>query len=364
MKIPNSISDLWKAPAILLSQYKRSDLPVLGYTCNNIPEELIIAAGLQPFRISNVGANQSALTPSFTCPFASATLENMLKLEEFFSGFAIAHTCDPMWRLYDILKKKISKPLFLLRPPHNTDNELSLSFLRLEFNRFKEFLDKNFEARIDDDSLSKSIKLCNETRDLLKGIYLLNEGVNCKISGFDRFQLVLAGMWMRKAELNSLLKALVVNNEKACDGVRVHVNGTVIYDLNLIKAIGESGGFVASDDLCTGSRYFWNNVEDSQDHFSALAHRYLKKPLCPAQDPLHRRLGFIDDMVEKFQIQGVVTFAEKFCDPIFFDSVHIRNNLAKKGIPSLFVDYENPTQEIGRIRTRLEAFIESVGGGS
>ena len=363
MQIPNSICDLWKDPTALLSRYKHSDSPVLGYTCSSIPEEIMIAAGFQPFRISNIGANPSALTPSFTCPFASATLENMLKLEEFFSGFVIAHSCDPMWRLYDILKKKISKPLFLLRLPHNANNELSLGFLTMEFIRFKEFLNKNFEARINDDSLINSIKLCNETRDLLRSIYMLNEGHNCRISGFDRSQLVLASMWMQKAELNSLIKALVFNNERTCDGVRVHVNGTVVYDLNLMKAIGESGGFVASDDLCTGSRYFWNNVKESQDPLSALADRYLKKPLCPAQAPLLDRLDFINDMVEKFQIQGVVTFAEKFCDPISYDSVHIRNKLAEKGIPSLFIDYENPTQEIGRIKTRLEAFIESIGDG-
>jgi len=362
MTIPSDIRDLCKNPAAIVSEYRDSGVKVIGYTCSYVPEELIISAGLQPYRISNVGANVSALTPSFVCPFASAVLENMLRLEDFFSGFVLAHTCDPMWRLYDIMKKKISKHLFLLRVPHDTENELSLDFFRKEILRFKEFLEENFEAKIDDTALLSSIGLCNESRNLLKSIYMLNSDGNYKISAFDRLHLVLASMWMPKAELNARIRASTFNNSEIGGNVRLHVNGTTVYDLDLIKAIEDSGGFVASDDLCTGSRYFWSNVEKSQDPFSALAYRYLKRTPCPSQGPLEERLEYINLMIREFKAQGVITFTERFCDPILYDSVHIRNMLAKNGIPITVVDYENPTQEIGRIKTRVEAFIESIGG--
>ena len=362
MTIPNNVRDLCKNPATILNQYKNSGVKVIGYTCSYVPEELIISAGLQPYRITNVGATTSALTPSFVCPFASAVLENMLRLENFFSGFVLAHTCDPMWRLYDIMKKKISKPLFLLRVPHDTENELSLDFFRKEILRFKEFLEENFEVKIDDNALFSSIGLCNKSRSLLKSIYTSNSDGNYKISAFDRFHLVLASMWMPKAELNAQVKALTLNNSETDGNVRLHVNGTTVYDLNLIRAIEESGGFVASDDLCTGSRYFWSNVEKSQDPISALAYRYLKRTPCPSQGPLGVRLEYINFMVREFRAQGVITFTERFCDPILYDSVHIRNMIAKNGVPTIVIDYENPALEIGRIKTRVEAFIESIGG--
>ncbi len=362
MTIPSDIRLLCKNPAAILSRYKNSGVKVIGYTCSYVPEELIISAGLQPYRISNIGANTSALTPSFICPFASATLENILKLEDFFSGFIIAHTCDPMWRLYDIVKKKTSKPLFLLRVPHNTDNELSLDFFRIEFIRFKNFLEKNFKIGIDDNVLFSSIELCNENRNLLKNIYMLNSGGKYRIDALNRFQLALAGMWMPKSECNAQIKALDFNDSKSYGNVRLHLNGTTIYDLDLIKIIEESGGFVASDDLCTGSRYFWSIVEKSKDPISALAYRYLKRTPCPSHGPLQHRLEYIDFMIKEFNVQGVITFAERFCDPILYDSVHIRNMLNKNGIPAMVIDYENPAQEISRIKTRVEAFIESIGG--
>jgi len=362
MEVPSDIRNLCRNPAALLNRYKDSEVNVIGFTCSYVPEELIISAGPQPYRISNTRANVSALTPSFVCPFASAVLENMLRLEDFFSGFVVTHTCDPMWRLYDILKKKTSKPLFLLRVPHNTDNELSLDFFKTELVRFKEFLSENFEINIDEDALCKSIELCNENRNLLKSIYMLNSGGKYRICALDRFQLALASMWMPKSEVNAQIKALDFHDCKSDNNVRLHLNGTSVYDLDLIKIIEESGGFAASDDLCTGSRYFWSNVEKSNDPISALAYRYLKRTPCPSHGPIEDRLEYVNFMTKEFNVQGVVTFAERFCDPILYDSVHIRNMLTKNGIPSMLIDYENSTQEIGRIKTRVEAFIESIGG--
>jgi benzoyl-CoA reductase subunit C len=361
MTVPDDISDSCKNPTGIPSHYKNIGVKVLGYTCSYVPEELIISAGLQPYRIPNIGANVSPLTPSFVCPFASAVLENTLKNEEYFSGFIVAHTCDPMWRLYDILKKKTSKPIFLLRVPHNTEDDLSLEFFKKELYRLKNFLEENFEVKIGDHALLEAIILCNENRNLLKSIFMSNNEGKYISDGSDRFQLTIASMWMPKAELNTKIRAWKPSVKKT-GKIRLHLNGTAIYDLNLIKAVEDSGGFIASDDLCTGSRYFWNNVEDSGEPLSAIAYRYLKRTPCPPQSPIESRLEYINFMVKSFKVHGVITFTERFCDPTLYDSVHLRDMLIKDGIPITVIDYENPTQEIGRIKTRVEAFIESMGG--
>ncbi len=359
VKIPTCIAELSKNPTAILNHYQDSGVEVIGYTCSYVPEELILSGGMQPYRIPDIGGDRNAYTPSFVCPFASATLDNILRLEHMFSGFVLAHTCDPMWRLYDILKKKISKPLFLLRVPHNTENELSLNFFRMEIIRLRTFLEENFHTQIDDDALSDSIKLVNESRDLLRNIYMLNSDGKYANSGFERFQLVLACMWMPKADFNNEMKKLNPNT-KVNKGLRLHLTGTTVYDLNLIRAVEEAGGFVASDDLCTGSRYFWTNVKNSKDPILALSRRYLGKPPCPSQSPLEKRLEHIRLMTNQFKVQGVLTLAHRFCDPTLYDSVHLGNMLETNRIPHMVIEYENPSQEIGRIKTRVEAFIESM----
>jgi benzoyl-CoA reductase subunit C len=231
----------------------------------------------------------------------------------------------------------------------------------MEFVRFKKFLEEKFRVKISGKALSNSIRLCNESRSLLKNIYLLNSDSKYKIDASIRFQLVLAGMWMPKLDFNEQVKALEFNSDEKHGNVRLHVNGTAIYDLNLISIMEEAGGFVASDDLCTGSRYFWSNVEKGSSLMSALAHRYASRTPCPSHGPLNHRLDYIKLMVRKFNVQGVVTLSGRFCDPILYDSVHIRNMLTEMDIPVAVIDYERPSQEINRIKTRIEAFIESIG---
>lgn len=355
------IDELYSNPLAILKQYRDSGVEVIGYTCSYTPEELIIASGLQPYRVSSLNASLSSLTPSFICPLARMLLNNIIRLKDFFSGFVVTHTCDPMWRLYDILKKKISKPLFILRVPHNTDNDLSLEFFRRELLRLKGFLEEQFKASIQYDSLVNAVNLCNENRGLLKDIYMRNSNGEYFMNGFKRLQAVMTGMWIPKTKHNSLLRNMILT-PASYGGVRVHVNGTAIYDLSLIKAIEEANGFIASDDLCTGTRYFWFNVEESQDLVSSIAFRYLRRTPCPSMHPLHDRIKYLEFMVREFKVQGVITFTGRFCDPILYDYVHVKNTLKELGIPSTIIDYESIGQELGRIRSRVEAFIESIGG--
>lgn len=360
-----SISDLCRNPIKLLEKYKDSGINLLGYLCSYVPEELIISAGLQPYRIPNLQSNPSPLTPTFICQFASAVLENILKLEDFFSGFILVHTCDPMWRLYDILKKKVKKPVFFLRAPHNTESEISTDFFKMELLQLQKFLTKNFEVEVSIQTLSEAIQICNENRSLLKKIYLMNADGRYCIKAQDRFKLVLASMWLPKKDINAQIKAKALDHKSdnvEKNKVRLHINGTAIYDLNLFKIVEDAGCFIASDDLCTGSRYFWDNVEESEDPIYALARRYIQKTPCPSHSPLKKRLNYLDFMIEKFKVQGALTITGRFCDPMLYDAVHIKDMLVKNNVPTMLIDYENLEQETGRIKARVEAFIESLSG--
>lgn len=363
MRIKYDIHNICQNPESLLDSYQESGVSVIGYSCSYVPEEVVISARAQPYRIPDLGAERSPLTPNFVCPFAASVLSNMLRLEQYFSGFILAHTCDPMWRMYDILKKKTGKPIFFLRVPHNTDNPLSLQFFRKELIRLKKFLERSLGVKIQDDNLKKSIKICNKNRELLKNLYLSTPDTYCEVNPVERFRLILSSFWLPKEEHNIIIENAGIKLSKGCDyenKIRVHLTGTAIYHTGLIENIRELEGVVVSDDLCTGSRYFWHNVEESEDPISAIASRYLRKTPCPSHAPLEKRVEFIKFMVSRFKAQGVLIITGKFCDPLLYDIVHIREMLMKMGIPNAIVDYENLQQELSRIQTRIESFIEML----
>ena len=64
------------------------------------------------------------------------------------------------------------------------------------------------------------------------------------------------------------------------------IAGSDLDDPGFVKLIEDSGGLVVADDLCTGSRYFWEDV--SGDPLEALARRYLSPVLCARMHPYER----------------------------------------------------------------------------
>jgi benzoyl-CoA reductase subunit C len=365
MEAVEGLQSLRLDPFQVLEQHVDSGTKVVGYTCSYVPEEIIISAGFQPFRVPDIDSpdelGNADLMPSFVCQSCSSVLRNILRSEEYFDGFVIAHTCDPMWRAYDILKKKLAKPVFLLRIPHDTANESALRFFKQELSRLRNFCQTEFGAKIDDDSLGQAIDVCNENRSLLKGIYLSNAQGRHSIDSVDRLQITLASMWMPKSRCNAVLRALDSDTRKHDEEIRLHMSGTTLYDLSIVRTIEDQRGYVASDDLCTGSRYFWENVVKSEDLDSALAQRYLRKTPCPCNAPLQDRLEYIETMIKTFNVQGLITLTNRFCDPMLFDYVHIKSLLLRLGIPLLTLDYENVAREINRLKVRVEAFLEALG---
>ena len=60
--------------------------------------------------------------------------------------------------------------------------------------------------------------------------------------------------------------------------------------------------------------------------------------------------------------RGVVAHVIKFCDPYLARIPAIQNALRKKGIPLLVLEGDCTLRSLGQQRTRIEAFVEMLGG--
>jgi len=59
---------------------------------------------------------------------------------------------------------------------------------------------------------------------------------------------------------------------------------------------------------------------------------------------------------------GLIFLHLKFCEPENYDYNDMREGLNSAGIPNLRLETEFTNPSLGQIRTRLEAFIEMIGG--
>jgi len=74
-----------------------------------------------------------------------------------------------------------------------------------------------------------------------------------------------------------------------------------------------------------------------------------------------RRLNTIIDTVKEYKVDGVVLEVIKFCDLWGVDSMPLVAALRRKGIPVLKLEREYRLGSEGQLRTRVQAFIESMG---
>lgn len=367
----SELSKIIANPAV--GKWKAQGKPVVGFFCSYIPEEILHAAGIFPYRIKAIGCTNTPAADAFlaavNCSFARSCLELALGgVYGFLDGVVSMNSCEHIRRLYDIWKRKVKTPYFhFLSVPHKTDEE-AVNWYRDELAIFKAGLEKAFGVSITEESIRDSIAVYNETRDLLRKVYELRQRENPLLTGKEAHEIVVAAMSTPKEDYNRLLKGLLEEVGKregiSTHGPRLMVMGSVIDDPDYIGIIEDMGCLVVTDALCFGSRYFWEPVKTNGDLMECLARSYLKRPVCPRMsEDIGQIVTYTKGMVEKFNIDGVILERIRCCDLWGGTTLILQKRLDELNIPLLVVDREYMTSGAGQMSTRVGAFLEMIGRG-
>ncbi len=107
----------------------------------------------------------------------------------------------------------------------------------------------------------------------------------------------------------------------------------------------------------------WRQVdEEESDPTRALAQYYVyDRPSCPrvfGDQP--RRLEYTLDLAKEFRVDGVIGERLLFCDMWVVEHYMTDQDLKKEGIPFLKLDREYILSGTGQLKTRVQAFIETI----
>jgi benzoyl-CoA reductase subunit C len=364
--------------ALVANRYKNAQAEkdkgrkIIGWTCNYIPEEIIYAAGMLPWRL--LGGKESyaaADTYLYTscCSFVKSCLADGLANNlDFLDGYVTSNTCDFIRRLYDVWSEYLvdKTPFVRMLSVPFKKTEAALDLYNNEIVKFKQDVETFFDIKITDESLRDAIELYNETRVLLNKLYSIRKKDPVLISGADVMDVVAAAMVSDRKEYNKLLKeflATIEDREASYSGrIRLMILGSALGDSEYIKMIEDLGGLVVIDDLCMGRRYFWGLVEDLEDPLEALARRYLLNAYCPRMAPYSDRVKLLEELSEEFKIDGVIYETIKFCEAHGVRFPLYETVFKKLDKPVLKLDREHTLSGTGQMKTRIEAFFESMGG--
>jgi len=348
---------------------KRTGGKVMGFFCTYAPEELMHAAGILPVRILGSHEPQDVTEPhifAMYCPFCRDCLAQGLKGRyDYLDGIMISQSCMHIRQAFTSWQKHVPVDYsYYLPMPHHVQSPRAIPFLKSELVAFKKSLEEWTGKKIGDDALKEAIDTYNANRRLMKDIYKLRRSDPPPMTGEEAMEMVIANQMTDKAEHNEALKNLAGQlpgrNIGRDVGVRLMVLGSENDDLEFIRMVESCGATFVTDDHCTGTRYFWNEVGDSDDLLNALAIRYVTRPPCPTKDwPERQRIPHILSLAKEWNVQGAVLVQQKFCDPHELDIPAIKKALEAEGIKTLFLELD-VTVPIGQFKIRTEAFLEML----
>lgn len=345
---------------------------VVAYTCTYVPEPLISVDGLLPIRtrIPRAAGTPMADTylSSLLCPYTRSVLEASLEGSlDFVDGWVFASSCDHLRRLYDNLVY-LAKPPFahFIDLPHRT-TERAVDWFNRELETLAAALADHFGVDTSGPSILAAIERTNVCRAQLARIGELRKDERPPLTGAEFHELMLASQVAPKELIVPLLteryEQLLDQGERPEHRARLMIVGSQIHDPKTIEIIESVGALVVADRFCTGSlpglEPFPEAGERTLEH---LARHVLRETRCPRMmEGFDERLDDILEVVESHHVHGVVIQALKFCDLWGVESSLLATSLRERGIPVLRLEREYTVGGTGQIRTRVQAFMESMG---
>lgn len=355
-----------------LEQWKKEGGRVVGYTCVATPREILDAAGVLPYRIRALGHPDKELADAylarFNCSFCRACLQLGLDgTYDFLDGLVETNGCDHLRGMFENWQYVKNLDFFhYLKVPHIITEE-SLEFYAEELELYREALSEHFEKEISDDSLREAMSRNNRIRAKMKELFSLRERKRPALTGAETMAVLLLESSLPPAVFEDYLDQLIEERrDKEISGYRSRLlmAGSATDEMGLMKEIEDVGGLIVTDALCYGTRAFWDLPEMEGDPIHAMADAYLGHLLCPRMfDDYAARLRFIMEAARRAKVDGAVLVYNKFCDLHGVENVRLRMDMEKEGIPVLVLEKEyGAGADVGRIRTRVQAFLERIGG--
>jgi len=360
-------------------ELKAAGTKVIGYLSVLTPVEILTAAGAVPIRlkgnVSEAISKGDTYMESIVCPFVRNVFDAAVKGKyEFLDGMVLPHQCDSIDRTNDTWSHALNLPYWhFLNMPHVTGDP-SIEFTKEIFKIFINTLEKYTGKKITNEDLAAAVKAHNENRRAARELYELRKSDPPLISGAEMMKVMVAAMSLPVNESTALFKAVTAEVKQRgakANGkqARIMLIGDQIDDVAIIEAIEGAGASLVMDDLSTGSKMYWQDVDETADPLQGIAERYLRKLKIPTtfvgsadtyEGILEERFGHMKKYVNEFKVNGVILFIYKYCDPYGFEVPAMKSYIESAGAPVLYLEDEYSTSSLARVKTRIEAFLEMI----
>jgi benzoyl-CoA reductase/2-hydroxyglutaryl-CoA dehydratase subunit BcrC/BadD/HgdB len=378
------MQDHYRARDTAARAWKAKGGKVVGYFCDSVPEEMIMAAGFLPYRISGDPDAGTESVRKYLLPLwnKSSLAQRQVSLEfinsmlhliftgryDFVDYLVIPYTRKAILGIHKQLSDaKQHYPDLKIPTMFILDRTLTPFFAGAQFDRdraydFKAKLEEWSGKPLTDTALAAAIKTVNQSKALLKRVADLRAEDPPRLSGVEALQIFGSAKFMPLDEHNAALQAFLGEIEKrpARRGARIYVAGSPLDNTELYGLIEATGATVVSENHCWGNRCSDLPIDESMVPMEAIASRYHRMPPC-ITFPLDKAVRNCTARAVTAKAQGAVFNVYRFDNFQIFDIPHEMEALKEKGIPSLYLQ-EQPYKiaEPDQIKSKLSSFVDSL----
>lgn len=289
---------------------------MIGYLCKYTPVEVLESMGaqmqlMQP-QVTDFNAADTMMHPNM-CSYVKSVLEEMQDSE--YEGLVVTTCCDSVRRLYDVLSASYpDRFIYVLDLPRKINDFASVMYakrIREMITAYERFSGRHFSA--------------DELRSAL----------------------------IRNLEAGDLSHA-----PENKDGLRIGLVGAR-YSGGIRNLLDDAGVSVLFDLTC--SRFDRNvcpdDISEIKDDglLDAYAHKLLSQVPCLRMADTSGRRDYIDGFSDR--LDGIIYHTVKFCDNYSYEYSEMHS---ASDIPILKIETDLTAQCEGQIRTRIEAFLETL----
>ena len=354
----------------------------VGYTCYHMPEVLLnldncFSVRMRAPRTGSLEISTYYMT-NYLCGYTKALVERGIEGGyNFLSALAGGETCTEMNRtlehfeLLNLVKNDKFFVSFIDVPFKVTPHGIKHYKNQLQ-KKVLEPLHERYGTDISDAAIRRAVAEHNEVCRIISEIGEYRKLDNPPITGYEFHVLCLVSYCCPKYLIIDKLRETLEEvkkrrpDEKPSHRARVVVVGSEIDDLDFTRTVEQSGALIVADRFCFGSFPGRQEIVLTDDELALdqICRFYQETSQCPrymSQDKVHDRYDFVDKLAKDFNAQGIIYEQMKFCEFWGYERAlasHVMTELYN--YPTVCVDREYTGNASGQLRTRVQAFVESL----
>ena len=374
----------------LVKQAKAEGKRAIGYTCYFMPEVLLDLPGCFSVRLRAPRCTSPDIATYYmsarVCHYARSLLERALEGGfNFLDAQMATETCTGTCRFQEHLQQKHLDSVKDMRIIDNDDFFCEFSDVPFKNNEngYQHFrgqlqahvlepLHERFGIDISNEAIMKAVEQHNEVCRLINEIGDYRKLDNPTITGYDFHVIQLVSQVCPKDLILPYLRetAEELKTREPDDRwpfrCKVVLAGSENDDPDFTKLIESCGAEVVCDRYCYGAveSRIPIEIKEGDDPLYVIARHYLETSNCPRfmpQDEMRARKRRIADLAKEYHADGVIVASNKFCEYWSYERVIDTVVLPRDfGLPVCSIEKEYINSASGQLRTRFQAFVESV----